>query len=213
MVFTCHCGCQSLWDVFSTLYFSRLNSLQYSCLESPMDGGAWWAAVHGVSKSRTRLSDFTFTFYFHALEEEMATHSSVLAWRIPGTGEPGGLPSMESHRVGHDWSDLAAAAAAAVELDHPFSPSLWHQHSWFLRVWTWTDQDFDICSLGSAALEFGLKQHHQLSWDSSSQVEIVGLLSIHNCVSQYFIAAILLNIYMYSTCSFSLANILVPKWF
>ena len=83
--------------------------LQYSCLENPMDGGAWWAAVHGVEKSRTQLSDFTFTFHFHALEKEMATHSSVLAWRIPGTGEPGGLLSMESHRVGHDWSDLAAA--------------------------------------------------------------------------------------------------------
>ena len=77
-----------------------------------MDGGAWWAAVHGVAKSRTRLSDFTFTFHFDALEKEMATHSSVLAWRIPGTGEPGGLPSMGLHRVGHDWSDLAAAAAA-----------------------------------------------------------------------------------------------------
>ena len=76
--------------------------LQYSCLENPMDGGAWWAAVHGVAKSRTRLSDFTFTFHFHALEKEMATHSSVLAWRIPGTAEPGGLPSMGSHRVGHD---------------------------------------------------------------------------------------------------------------
>ena len=74
-------------------------------------GGAWWAAVHGVVKSRTRLSDFTFTFHFYASEKEMATHSSVLAWRIPGTGEPGGLPSMGSHRVGHDWSDLAAAAA------------------------------------------------------------------------------------------------------
>ena len=85
--------------------------LQYSCLENPMDGGAWWAAVHGVAKSRTRLNDFTFTFHFHALEKEMATHSSVLAWRIPGTGEPGGLPSMGSHRVGHNSSDLAAAAA------------------------------------------------------------------------------------------------------
>ena len=74
-----------------------------------MDGGAWWAAVHGVAKSRTRLSDFPFTFHFHALKREMATHSSVLAWRIPGTGEPGGLPSVGSHRVGHDWSDLAAA--------------------------------------------------------------------------------------------------------
>ena len=76
--------------------------LQYSCLENPMDGGAWQAAVHGVSKNRTRLSDFTFPFHFHALEKEMATHSSVLAWRIPGTGEPGGLPSMGSHRVGYN---------------------------------------------------------------------------------------------------------------
>ena len=71
--------------------------LQYSCLENPMDRGAWKAAVHGVLKSRAQLSDFTFTFHFHALEKEMATHSSVLAWRIPGTGEPGGLPSMGSH--------------------------------------------------------------------------------------------------------------------
>ena len=76
--------------------------LQYSCLGNPMDGGAWWAAVHGVAKSRTRLSDLTFTFHFHALEKEMAIHSSVLAWRIPGTAEPGGLVSMGSHRVGHD---------------------------------------------------------------------------------------------------------------
>ena len=88
------------------------NPFRYSCLENPRDGGAWWAAVHGVARSWTQLSDFTFTFHFHALEKEMATHSSVLAWRIPGTGEPGELPSMGSHRVGHDWSDLAAAAAA-----------------------------------------------------------------------------------------------------
>ena len=76
--------------------------LQYSCLENPMDGGAWWAAVHGVARSRTQLSYFTFTFHLHALEKEMATHSSVLAWRISGTGEPGGLLSMGLHRVGHD---------------------------------------------------------------------------------------------------------------
>ena len=86
--------------------------LQYSCLENPMDEGAWKAAVHEVAKSRTWLNNFTLTFHFHALEKEMATHSSVLAWRIPGTGEPGGLPSLGSHRVRHDWSDLAAAAAA-----------------------------------------------------------------------------------------------------
>ena len=76
------------------------NPLHYSCLANPMDGGAWWAAVHGVPGSWKRLSDFTFTFHFHALEKETATHSSVLAWRIPGTEEPGGLPSLG--RVGHD---------------------------------------------------------------------------------------------------------------
>ena len=74
-----------------------------------MDGGGWWATVHGVAKSRTRLNDSTFTFHFHALEQQMASHSSVLAWRIPGTGEPSALPSMGSHRVRQDWRDLAAA--------------------------------------------------------------------------------------------------------
>ena len=78
------------------------NPLQCSCLENPRDGGAWWAAVYGVTQSQTRLSDFTSTSHFHALEKEMATHSSVLAWRIPGTREPGGLLSLGSHRVGHD---------------------------------------------------------------------------------------------------------------
>ena len=90
--------------------------LQYSCLENPMDGGAWQATVHGVSKSQTWLSAFTFTFHFHALEKEMATHSSILVWRIPGTEEPGGLLSMEWHRVGHNWSDLAVAAAEQLSL-------------------------------------------------------------------------------------------------
>ena len=106
-------------DNFSLIFYSLEwlfregdgTPLQYSCLENPMDRGAWWAAVHAVAKSWTRLSDFPFTFHFHALEKEMATHSSVLAWRIPGTAEPGGLPSLGSHRVGHDWSNLAAVAA------------------------------------------------------------------------------------------------------
>ena len=88
--------------IFWMLIYFYPTPLQCSCLENPMDGGAWWAAVHGVAKSQTQLNDFTFTFHFHALEKEMATHSSVLAWRIPGTGEPGGLQSMGSHRVGHD---------------------------------------------------------------------------------------------------------------
>ena len=106
------CYCHLLIFNNSSIVFGEGSGtlLQYSCLENPMDGGAWWAAVHGVAKSRTRLSDFPFTFHFHALEKEMATHSSVLAWRIPGMGDPGGLLSRGSHRVGHDWRDLAAAA-------------------------------------------------------------------------------------------------------
>ena len=110
-----------IWTHLYTFAFSSVTGgegsgtpLWYSCLENPMDGGAWKAAVHGVAEGQTWLSDFTFTFHFHALEKEMATHSSVLAWRIPGMGEPGRLPSVGSHRVGHDWRDSAAAAAAAA---------------------------------------------------------------------------------------------------
>ena len=113
--------------------------LQCSCLENPIDGGAWWAAVHGVTKSQTRLSNFTFAFHFHALEKEMATHSSVLAWRIPGMGQPGGLPSMGSHRVRHDWSDLAAAAAAADSFRRAPWSSPCRMSSftrWQLNCWT-----------------------------------------------------------------------------
>ena len=100
--------CSGLYDFFPSINFEGFfalpygTPLQYSCLENPMDGGAWWAAVHGVARSQTRLSKFNFTFHFHTLEKEMAAHSSVLAWRIPGTGEPGGLLSVGSHRVGHD---------------------------------------------------------------------------------------------------------------
>ena len=95
-----------------------------------MDGGAWRAAVHGVARSQTRPSDFTFTFPFHTLEKEMATHSSVLAWRIPGMGEPGRLPSMGSHRVGHDCSDLAAAVGSVLRQ----SADLTHQLSGYIHL-------------------------------------------------------------------------------
>ena len=104
-----------------------------------MDGGAWKAAVHGVTKSQTRLSDFTFTFHFHALEKEMATHSSVLAWRISGMAEPDGLPSMGSQRVGHNWSDLAAAAAYlenAVTKPSSFCPSCSKPKCWDVDVYS-----------------------------------------------------------------------------
>jgi len=108
-----------------------------------MDRGAWWAAVHGVVKSRTRLSDFTFTFHFHTLEKEMATHSSVLAWRIPGMGEPCGLSSMGSHRVGHDWSDLAAAVKGMIFLVVIYGCESWtikKAESWrtdAFELWYW----------------------------------------------------------------------------
>ena len=97
-----------------------------------MDGGAWWAAVHGVAKSRTRLSDFTSTFHFHALEKEMATQSSIHAWRTQGTGEPGGLLSMRSHRVGDDWSYLAAA----VRINIPFFKSQWICYNATSALWS-----------------------------------------------------------------------------
>ena len=93
---------EHLGSIYSALGEGNGTPLQYSCLENPMDRGAWRAVVHGVTEGWTQLSDFPFTFHFHALEREMATHSSVLAWRIPGAVEPGGLLSMGSHRVGHD---------------------------------------------------------------------------------------------------------------
>ena len=115
--------------------------LQYSCLENPMDGEVRWAAVHGVTKSRIWLSDFPFTFHFHALEKEMATHSSVLAWRIPGMEELDGLPSMGSHRVGHGWSDLAAVAVSYMGLQRG-------GHNWVNFIFTFT------CYLQSDAVNF-----------------------------------------------------------
>ena len=118
--------------------------LHYSCLENPMDGGAWWAAVHGVAKSPTRRSDFIFTFHLHALEKEMATHSSVLAWRIPGTGEPPGCHRW-GHIVGHDWSDLAAAAAWSIFLNETGI------FFFFTNAWQWTIQ-WRIAQFVSTAL-------------------------------------------------------------
>ena len=91
------------------------NPLQCSCLENPRDSGAWWTAIYGVAQSQTQLSDFTFAFHFHSLEKAMAPQASTLAWKIPWAEEPGGLQSMGSHRVGHDWSNLAAAAAASIQ--------------------------------------------------------------------------------------------------
>ena len=106
-----------------------------------MDGGAWKVAVHGVAEGRTRLSNFTFTFHFHALEKVMATHSSVFVWRIPGTGEPGGLPSMGLHRVRHNRSDLAAAASVEKAMA-PHSSTL----AWKIL---WTEEPGRLQSMGS----------------------------------------------------------------
>ena len=107
--------CISSSPVSCRLEKAMVPSLQYSCLENPTDGGAWWAAVHGIAKSWTRLNDFTFTFHFHALEKEMAAHSSVLAWRIPGTGEPGELLSVGLHRVRRDWSSLSSSSRSIIQ--------------------------------------------------------------------------------------------------
>ena len=112
-----------LYSLCCKMYLCSFFILYLIVCINPINRGAWWAEVHGVAKSRTRLSDFTFTFHFHALEKEMATHSSVLAWRIPGTGEPGGLPSMGSYRVRHDWSNLAAAAFSPTTVCLCFLPS------------------------------------------------------------------------------------------
>ena len=130
--------------------------LQYSCLGNSMNKGAWWAAVHGVVKSRTGLSDFTFTFHFPALEKEMATHSSVLAWRIPGTGEPGGLPSMGLHRVRDDWCDWEAAARMMLQALGIFTFTACHtvvslshclRQAWLLSVSGSQLSSWDLTSL------------------------------------------------------------------
>ena len=126
------------WSLLSIVGEDNGTPLQYSCLENPMGGGAWWAAICEVAKSRTWLSDFTFTFHFHALEKEMATHSSVLAWRIPGMGEPGGLPSMGSHRVEHNWSDLALSIVHICHISFRLLPSfyLFSWHFWLVLLVT-----------------------------------------------------------------------------
>ena len=148
-----------------------------------MDGGAWWAAVHGVVKSRTQLSDFTFTFHFHALEKEMATHSSVLAWRIPGTVEPGGLPSMGSHRVGHDWSDLAAAAVAADQgLPTSLALGTGFMKANFLMDWGWCGDDSSalhlLCTL------FLLLFYQLLLKSSGTWSQRLGTPGLEHCIPQ-----------------------------
>ena len=149
-----------------------------------MDGGAWWAVVHGVAKSQTPLRDFTFTLHFHALEKEMATHSSILAWRIPGTEEPGGLPSMGSHRVGHNWSDLAAAAAEGRAIALHSSMLAWKM--------PWTEEPGGLKSMGSlrvrhdwgTSLSFFTFMHWRRKWQPTpvfSSGESQGQGSLVDC--------------------------------
>ena len=148
--------------------------LQYSCLENPMDGGAWWAAVHGVVKSRTQLNDFTFTFYFHALEKEMETHSSVPAWRIPGTGEPGGLLSMGSQS--QTWMQrLSSSSSNQFEVKLSSLTSFWLLPKFWRKVcWRRLDsmlliqQDFILKeSTGIPTDPTGLRSQHSRKKESS----------------------------------------------
>ena len=134
-----------------------------------MDGGAWKAAVHRVAEGRTWLSDFTFTFHFHALEKERATHSSILAWRIPGTGETDGLPSIGSHRVGHDWSDLAAAAVGVA------SPEAAHEEALVGRNWGFLPAALPVNHIrsGSSSSSQAFRWHQQTSDDSSDILTVM----------------------------------------
>ena len=142
--------------------------LQSSCLENPMDGRAWWAAVHGVAKSQTRLSDFTFTFHFHAPEKEMATHSSVLAWRIPGTWEVIGLPSVGLHTVGHNWSVSSSKVTSQVALVINNPPS----NTGVTGLWVWSLSQED-------PLEEGIATHPSiLAWRNPWTEKPGGLWSI-----------------------------------
>ena len=139
-----------------------------------MDGGAWWATVHGVAKSWTQLGDFTFTFHFHALEKEMATHSSVLAWRIPGMEESGELPSMGSHRVGHDWSNLAAATLCYMSMLYFIYK--WWAFGMFLILAIVTNSTVNICLLW-------ILWEMSMRWEKGRVLELVSffpLLPFHS---------------------------------
>ena len=149
-----------------------------------MDGGARWSAVHGVAKSRTRLGDFSFTFHFHALEKEMATHSSVLAWRIPGTGEPGGLPSMGLHRVGHDWSDLAAAGKGSFNFK---AVSILFRKNVTIE-WVWAERPRNTmqCLMQRMALWVFLLTDHSLQfWKRQPHLRQWQILSLNRLALLY----------------------------
>jgi len=145
-----------------------------------MEGGAWWAAVRGVAEGRTRLNGFTFTFHFHALEKEMGTHSSVLAWRIPGTREPGGLPSMGLHRVGHDGSDLAAAAVFHCVCTHIFVV-VWSLSRDQLSMTPWTVAHQAPLSIGFSRQEYW----SGLPFPSLIQTFTTSYVSVHSLMDTW----------------------------
>ena len=139
-----------------------------------MDRGVWWAAVHGVTESWTRLSDFTFAFHFHALEKEMATHSNVLAWRIPGTAEPGKLPSVGSHRVGHDWSDLAVSNQAYLRGNNYIISNLSLLSS--LKAFLL----FDSQVLNMAMQQQGRVRGQEMSWKKTREISYLEVCNLHS---------------------------------
>ena len=151
--------------------------LQYSCLENPIGGEAWKAAVHGVTKSRTQLSDFTFILHFHALEKDMATHSSVLAWGIPGMEEPGGLPSMGSHRVGHYWSDFSSKGVPTLFLLNFCNSLTWIKVTWLTihfisRLFANQAEGTVYCRNGYLTC-FMYKSHEPLQIELSNKYQLI----------------------------------------
>ena len=162
--------------------------LQYSCLENPMDRRTWWVAVHGVARSQTWLSDFPFAFHFHTLEKEMASHSNVLAWRIPGTGEPDGLPSMGSHRVRHDWSDLAAAV---LRLENcwlqEFNPhSILNMHLLYSALISFESENVSRSVLSDSFQPYGLQPARLLCpWNSPDKNTGVMPFSRFNSITNH----------------------------
>ena len=212
-------------DSFSLLFLATTdlefgegngNPLLYSCLENPMDRGAWYTAVHGVAKSQTWLSEFTFHFHFprSCIGEEMATHSSALAWRIPGTVEPGGLLSMGSHIVGHDWSDAAAAAAADLDfIFHSYIVKLQkqkHRGNIMMNSWVPATQLFILpmeLDLALSDLCYTGLENTEVLWTLSSYRIALKEVKALPLLSSFFVAIqLLMPVIFYP-------NAVISRWF